>query len=162
MARDYKYEITKLDHKQDKAFLDDLNENLRLQDLDEMLRLGISDSRQELMETVLASDECFKAVDAAGRAIAAYGIIPGNKVNPGGQVWCLGTYRLSMYALPFTRGCKKVFAGWLPRYSGQLWNFISAENVLSISWLKICGAKFERGIVVNGHRFYKFIIKEKG
>lgn len=156
MVQDYK--ISRLDPEKDIDFLNDLHENMRLQDLEEMAAMGLTDSRKELMDTVLASVECFKVVDGSGRAITAYGVIKGNEVNPGGQVWCLGTYLLNIYALPFTRNCKKVFVKWLKEYD-QLWNFVSKENTLSLRWLKACGAEFQLGIMYNGHRFYKFIVR---
>ena len=135
-------------------FIENLVENMRQQDIDEMDKLGVKDRYKEVKESVMASDEAFAAYDSPGKVIVIYGVID---KEPGGQIWCLGTRLFNEYKKSFVCGCMAVLKRWLGIY-GNLWNFVSRDNELSIRWLKTYGAKFDKGYMKDGNEFWKFTI----
>lgn len=153
MERGYRYEVLPMEARK-YWYINDLAANLRPQDMNEFHQLGITNPYKEIEDSLKSSDEAYVAVNGKGKVIVMYGVI---RREPGGQIWCLGTRLFNEYKKSFVCGCMAVLKRWLGIY-GNLWNFVSRDNELSIRWLKTYGAKFDKGYMKDGNEFWKFTI----
>ena len=153
MERGYRYEVLPMEARK-YWYINDLAANLRPQDMNEFHQLGITNPYKEIEDSLKSSDEAYVAVNGEGKVIVMYGVI---RREPGGQIWCLGTRFFNEYKKSFVCGCMAVLKRWLGIY-GNLWNFVSRDNELSIRWLKTYGAKFDKGYMKDGNEFWKCTI----
>lgn len=70
-------------------------------------------------------------------------------------VWMMCTHKVEQHPIPFLRFCKDYLRHWQKTYN-YLSNYVWLGNELHVKWLKFMGAKFDKTIEVNGHKFQYF------
>lgn len=156
MARNYIiHELTEQGEKT--ATANELLELMRAEDRREVQACS-PDVYKELTETINLSDHCWAGFEKQTRAlIAAWGLcqIPNHR---GRLIWCLGTYKIQKFWLPFASESRKIVRKWANEY-GCLYNAVGEFNEDSIRWLKWCGAEFDDAVIIGGERFLPFRIE---
>lgn len=148
-----KYIIRKLTDEGEKRMTGiELAELLRPADRREILAFT-DDVKQEIMDSINSSDECWAAFTKEGRnVIAVWGIRKIKGIN-GRLIWCLGTYQVSRYWLPFSLMSKRILNKWAGRYQ-RLYNNVGSFNADAIKWLKWCGATFGHEFLINDKEYF--------
>lgn len=121
-----------------RAYIEDMLLHVRDSDVDEFFELGGTNFEDGLCTSIIASDECYCAVDKENNVLAIYGIV---SAEPICIVWLIGTARITKYKRGFLRESSKTIGRWLEAY-GEMGNVISATNRESICWLSWLGAEF--------------------
>ncbi len=91
-----------------------------------------------------------------GKAVCVFGVGAPSVLSDEGAPWLLGTRALEQHARPFFR----LSQGWMTETKQQyrvLANFVSAENVKSIRWLRWLGFTIgAHPAMFRGVKFYPF------
>ena len=94
------------------------------------------------------------------KPVAIFGITPMRGPMSVGVIWLLATDQFHKYTTKFARYCKEVFEQMIKGYA-YVFNYIHAENRVSIEWLKWLGFQIQDGQPL-GHQgaiFHKFEMK---
>jgi len=81
-------------------------------------------------------------VDVKGTPVAMFGVCPVNLLADRGIVWMLATDGICEIKKPFLKECRKFIKMMLEQYP-IIENHVDARNIVSIEWLKWCGATIE-------------------
>lgn len=152
-----KYIIRQItDAHEKKELAEELTALLRDADRREITAGGRS-AYDEVRDSIHMSAACFAAFTRDDRALIAVWGYRRVKGNDGRLIWCLGTYRIKNYWLPFAVASKKILMRWARRF-GVLYNAVGAFNEDTIRWLAWCGATFHEGVRVGEETFLPFTI----
>jgi N-acetylglutamate synthase-like GNAT family acetyltransferase len=110
---------------------------LRGCDRREILLATGDDTVQVLLRSIAASEEAWVAEEPDGTLLGIYGVA---NVEGMGGVWMLATPAVYRHPKALVQDGRKWVDGLLKRYS-ILFNFVHAENLRSISWLRKLGFK---------------------
>lgn len=103
------------------------------------------------------------AVRIEDRPVLMFGVNGETVLGEKGIVWMLSTPEIEKIKFRFVRH-SKMFIDMMLEYYPTLYNFVSAENKISIAWLRALGAKFDtakpHGIEQKMFRYFQFS-KEK-
>lgn len=130
---------------------------LRKADLIEVKAHSTEDPSKLLEEAVNMPGSNTYTIDIKGLPIAMFGVVPYQENI--GVIWLLGTDEMVKVKIPFLRNCKF----WLDAFSGLypvLFNVVSKENKLHITWLKWMGFEFTKEYPeygLNKEPFIEFI-----
>lgn len=136
-----------------------LIENVRPEDVAELDALNGNTIRSALEDTPdLLNTSQVWIVDE--RPVAIFGVTRCNGPLSVGVIWLLATGEFQKYTRKFARYCKEVFEQMIDGY-GYLYNYVHAENKISIEWLKWLGFEINEGQPL-GHKgaiFHKFELR---
>jgi len=134
-------------------------EHVRSEDVAEINALDGSTIRSSLEETpdLLNNSQVW---EVNGKPVALFGVTPMRGPMKVGVIWLIATDELHKYTTKFARYCKEVLIKIIKGY-GYVFNYIHAENKVSIEWLKWLGFKIQDGIPLGheGAIFHKFEMK---
>lgn len=130
---------------------------LRKVDLKEVKACSTEDPAKLLEDTIKIYGAFTYVIEVNGLVIGIFGVVPHSDIA--GIIWMLGSDDIVKVKIPFLRNCKF----WVEAFSDLypiLFNVVSKENELHISWLKWLGFKFineykEYGL--NKEPFIEFI-----
>lgn len=152
-----KYIIRKItDAREKKELAEELTELLRDEDRREITAGGRS-AYDEVHDSIHMSAECYAAFAGEDRTLIAVWGYRRVKGADGRLIWCLGTYQIKRYWLPFAVESKRIIARWARRF-GVLYNAVGAFNHDTIRWLEWCGAVFHEEVKVGDEVFLPFTI----
>ena len=140
---------------------DAIGPNLRKADLIEVRAHSTEDPAKLLENAIVDYKNTTYTIDVKGLPIAMFGVVPYQENV--GVIWLVGTDEMVKVKIPFLRNCRF----WLDALSGLypvLFNVVSKENKLHITWLKWMGFEFtkehqEYGL--NKEPFIEFIKVKK-
>jgi hypothetical protein len=136
-----------------------LIEHIRPEDAAEIDALDGSTIRDSLNETPDLYN-CSQVWEVDGKPVAIFGVTPQPGPYPTGVVWLLATSDFHKHTREFAGNCREIMKNMIKGY-GYLFNYIHAENRVSIRWLKSLGFTILDGIPL-GHKgaiFHKFEMK---
>lgn len=152
-----KYIIRKItDAHEKKELTHELTDLLRDADRREITAGGRS-AYDEVRDSIHMSAECFAAFAGPDRALVAVWGYRRVKGADGRLIWCLGTYHIKEYWLPFAIESRRILSRWARRF-GVLYNAVGAFNHDTIRWLEWCGARFHGQVQVGDETFLPFTI----
>ena len=130
---------------------------LRKADLIEVKAHSTEDPSKLLENTINEHPNTTYTIEVKGLAIAMFGVVPYQENI--GVIWLVGTDEMVKVKIPFLRNCRF----WLDALSGLypvLFNVVSKENKLHITWLKWMGFEFtkeHKEYGLNKEPFIEFI-----
>ena len=130
----------------------ELTEGLREMDKIECMCFGV-DPSNAVESSMDNSDMNFTVMTKDNKVMAIFG--GGGGSEP--YIWMLGTNQVERYSRDFLRHCRK-WVWSLAAHYGSVSNWIHADNLVCIKWLKWCGAVFSGPQLIDGELFRKFII----
>lgn len=98
-----------------------------------------------------------KIWEVEGNPVAIFGVTPMQGPMSIGVIWLIATDAFHKYTTKFAKYCKEVFKDLIKNYN-YVFNYIHADNKVSIEWLKWLGFKIHDGQPI-GHQgaiFHKF------
>lgn len=90
--------------------------------------------------------------------VCMFGVVPLDILSGKGSPWFLATAELKHYAVTFIKLCRPCLETMLDIFPNLL-NYVDAQHVMGIRWLKWLGFQFEREPIPcgkNGALFYRF------
>lgn len=121
--------------------VDMMKKNLRKADVMEVWASHHHDPEIALRLSFELSTFCL-TVEDKGEPIAMFGVAPETLLSDKGTVWLLATDGICKIRRQFLRQSRKYIDMMLEMYP-LLENHVDARNVVSIEWLKWCGADIE-------------------
>ena len=118
-----------------------IGSKLRKADLIEVMAHSTENPCKLLEDSVNMPGANTYTIDMKGLPIAMFGVVPYQENI--GVIWLLGTDDIVKVKIPFLRNCRF----WLDAFSGLypvLFNVVSKENKLHITWLKWMGFEFTK------------------
>jgi len=115
--------------------------NLRKKDIAEIYKSHHKTPEAALLEGYTNSIVCL-TIERNEKAIAMFGIVPATILGNTAAIWLLGSPEIEKIQRVFIKHSRK-FIGMFLGYYPYLENWVSCENILSIKWLKFCGAIME-------------------
>jgi hypothetical protein len=139
--------------------LEEIADGMRPADVEEV-RLSHGHSPLAALEASVRSSPlvCYVAVDD-GRPLCAFGV-GGRPLAVKGSPWLLGHERLGDYRRELARLSRPMVQMMSARFS-LLENWVHADNVVSVRWLKACGFTLEPAAPfgAQGAMFHRFWMK---
>ena len=135
-----------------KEHAQELSQSMRDMDKLECLCFGLKPG-EALESSMKNSDMSFTVMTKDDKVMAIFGA--GESEEP--YIWMLGTDQVERYAKDFLKHCRK-WVWSLADYYGSVCNWIHADNLVCIKWLRWCGAVFSDPVNVKGELFRKFNI----
>lgn len=133
--------------------------HMRAHDIAEVTALGVT-PEQATIHSVTLSDEAYTGL-VDGEVAMVFGYVD-NMLKDEGEIWALGTDRLFTVPRDMLKEGRRVVADFLGKCPA-LGNWIGADNIYSINWLKHLGFTISeptpRGR--NGEMFRHIGIKRK-
>ena len=130
----------------------DLSPHLRKADKREVETLGLT-PETALCVGYIQSSVCRTIVNGDGEPVAMFGVVPSDKMS--GIVWMLGSNLLLDIKTIFLKQCRHEVIQLNTLYP-HLYNVIDSRNTLHIKWIKWCGFKIIKEIMINNTKFYEF------
>jgi hypothetical protein len=130
----------------------ELSKGLRDMDQLECFCFGMDPSKA-VESSMATSDMSFTVMTKDDKVMAIFGAGEGDEPF----IWMLGTNQVDRYAKDFLKHCRK-WVWSLAGYYGEVSNWIHADNLVCIKWLKWCGAEFSEPQSIKGELFRKFKI----
>ncbi len=131
---------------------------MRGSDVDEVWASRKMDPKQALVTSIMASEwSAVMWIDQQIVGIVGFVKVANDSNRDYGIPWFLGTHDLEKYPVSFVKSGKKVIAHMMTLVP-YLENYVSAENITSIEFLKHMGFTIEepQPVGVEGELFHKF------
>lgn len=128
--------------------------NMRRADREEVWASGRRTPLEALRISLNMSQKAWTAM-AGDVPFAMFGVAPSLFVPWLGVPWMLATPTIEAARIPFLRQSRH-FVDEMQSDFRVLENYVSAENTVSLKWLKFCGFNIGSEYELNGHIFYKF------
>lgn len=125
-----------------------LRKGLRDADRLELYRASGMDDADALADSFHLSTDRY-AILVDGLCIAMFGVCPDNLFTDTGVVWMLTSKEVETYWLRFARMSKRTVEILFDRWA-HLYNWVDAENEVSLSWLKWLGFDVSEDTVAYG------------
>lgn len=130
----------------------ELTECMREMDKLECICFGVEPDKA-VVSSMNNSDMSFTVMTKDNKVMAMFGAGEGDEPF----IWMLGTDQVERYAKDFLRHCRK-WVWSLAEHYGSVSNWIHADNLVCIKWLRWCGAVFSEPQLINNELFRKFTI----
>lgn len=125
---------------------------LREADKREVEALGLT-PEMALCRAYLDSAICRTIINGTGCPVAMFGVVPSGEFS--GIVWMLGNDLLVKMKTAFLKECRNEVIK-LNNIYPHLYNIIDSRNEVHIKWIKWCGFKIIRELMINNVKFYEF------
>lgn len=120
---------------------DFIGENMRDADKREIWNSHHHRPKEAMRLSLKESFYCFTVLNNDVPTVM-FGVVPHSLMGDKGNIWLLGTDGIDKIKRRFARN-SKYFINFMQKSFPHLSNYVSVENKKSISWLKMCGARFE-------------------
>lgn len=136
-----------------------MGDHLRKSDVEEVWASHHHTPQTALIDSYNMSTFCLTVL-IKGEPVAMFGLAPQSLLDDHAAVWLLATDKLETIGREFLRESKRFINMMLEQYP-LLENYVDARNLVSIEWLKWCGAKIEPAVPygVDGHPFHHFTFR---
>lgn len=141
--------------------LDFIAARMRRADVVEVMAAGRRSPREAVLKSVELSDRCSVAL-INGEPCAVFGLVIANVVTGWGVPWLLGTDLIDRHKKLFVEHTRTGVREML-EICPILINYVHAENLKSIRWLKTMGFTVEAAepFGVDGELFHKFHLESE-
>jgi hypothetical protein len=109
----------------------------------------------EAMEHLIHEEAYVWLVD--GKPLCLFGVKTLDLLTNTGSPWMLGSKELTQFPMRFLRGSLPVVKSWMKAYD-TLYNYVHAENTLSIKWLRWLGFHLDEAAPhgIDAENFHRF------
>ena len=130
--------------------------NMRGADIDEVAASSTDTVEQAVLQSVKNS-KFASVVVIDDKPCMVFGVVNNSVLSNSGIPWALGTNGVVVNYRLFARESKKVLSAVMSQYS-SLSNYVHADNILSIKWLKWMGFNIDiaQPTGINGEMFHRF------
>ncbi|MBQ8809469.1 MAG: DUF2833 domain-containing protein [Bacteroidales bacterium] len=134
---------------------------LRRMDRFELKAVGCRDAEQGIRQSIAGSMIVMYMADKNERPVCIFGI-SSEVYEQGRVIWCLGTDDIDRHKKEFVKHSREILRWWTAQY-GQLFNYVSVQNIKALAWLKRMGAEFHRPFLMNETDIFRmFTIRGDG